>query len=112
MKTNPTELAECLAAQQDASACHLHELEPGDVRISEEAVSVIRSAARKILTRYASVETLARLTVGDAAALFSGRIFWNEKNGKLLMCSQLAEGAVCLPIPKEHWTVRQDGPSQ
>jgi len=112
MKKNDAELADCLAAQQDASACHLHELEAADVRISEEAVSVIRSAAKKILARYASVESLARLTLGDAASLFSKRIFWNEENGKLLMCSQLAEGSVCLPIPPEHWSVRDDRPSQ
>jgi len=101
-------LAQCLAAQQDAASCHLHEIEAEDVSISEEAISVIRDAAKKILARYVPMENLSTLTLGDAVSLFSTRVFWNEENGKLLMCSQLADGSLCLPIPEGHWRVREN----
>lgn len=108
MNDNQSTLVQCLAAQQNTARWRLHEIEAEDVSISEEAISVIRDAARKILARYVPVENLSSLTLGDAVALFSTRVFWNEENGKLLMCSQLADGSLCLPIPEGHWRVREN----
>lgn len=86
-----------------------HRVAMGDIAISESALVALRTAGKKILSRHVPADNLRTLTMGDAVALMSRHMFWNENSGKLMVCAHLGGTNYCLPIPPEHWTIRQDG---
>jgi hypothetical protein len=109
MSLSADELKQTLSAHHIAEAERLHEIASEDVSISIEAMEAIKHAAIEILARFMPCDRLGGLSMPDIMQLFAEKLFWNEQTGGLLMCSELGDGAVCLPIPKEHWIVSHKG---
>ncbi|MBF0480915.1 MAG: hypothetical protein HQK81_04255 [Desulfovibrionaceae bacterium] len=109
MSLSADELKQTLSEHHVAEAERLHEIATEDVSISIEAVAAIKHAAVDILARFMPGDRLGGMSTADIIQLFAEKLFWNEKTGGLLLCSELGDGAYCLPIPKEHWTVSHKG---
>lgn len=90
----------------------LHDIDYQDVSISSQAVTLIRKAAHAILERHMPGGRTEGLTTREAIALFIDRLFWDSVSGGLVMCMDMADKTFCLPIPKEFWKVRTQGPVQ
>jgi len=109
MSLSADELKKTLSEHQIAEADRLHEIATEDVSISIEAMEAIKQAGAEILARFMPGDRAGNLSLGDIIQLFAEKLFWNEQTGGLLLCSELGDGAVCLPIPKEHWIVSHKG---
>lgn len=84
----------------------LHPLDYEDVCLSVAAMRVIRKAGEDMLARHAPEASHKALSAAKAVALFVDRVFWNERTGDLVLCSDLAPGGLCLPVPKGMWAMR------
>lgn len=91
-------------SQMDDSILHAIDFE--DVALSREGVRLVHRGAKAVLQQFMPAADSDNLTVSQAIALFVDQIFWVEESGGLIMCSELVDRHVCLPIPKTHWTVR------
>lgn len=88
----------------------LHELDFEDVALSQQALTVIHRAAQAMLSRQGILTpTSGKLDPARAIALFVDKVFWDEHNGDLVMCSNMGDRHVCLPIPGRHWSVHLQG---
>lgn len=77
-----------------------------DVTITDQALEAVKNAAREILPRHIPHQELKKLSVADSLSLMSQNLFWEEKSGKLYLCSSLGDEQFCLNIPKGHWEVK------
>lgn len=84
----------------------LHAIDPEDVALSREGAVIVHRGAQAIMRQYMPAADAKRLTRSQAVALFVDRVFWEEHSGGLVMCTDIAERSLCLPIPKKYWTVR------
>jgi len=109
MSLSADELKQSLSEHRVAEADRLHEIATEDVAISIEAMAAIKKAAAEILARFVPGDRIDGLSPSDILQLFAEKLFWNEQTGGLLMCSELGDGAICLPIPREHWIVTHKG---
>jgi hypothetical protein len=109
MSLSADELKKSLSEHRIAEEDRLHEIATEDVSISVEAMAAIKQAAVEILARFMPCDRLGSMSMPDIIQLFAEKLFWNEQTGGLLMCSELGDGAICLPIPKEHWIVSHKG---
>lgn len=85
----------------------LHELDYQDVAITPQGAKLVKRAAQSVIDQYMPAVDSAKITVREAMALFVDHVFWEEKTGGLFMCTDVATRAVCLPLPRSHWTIRQ-----
>ena len=103
------QVLEALGQTQDS----LHELDYEDVALSAAGLALVRRAATTVLRRIGGMaggmaEGMAseELPLSRALALFLDHVFWNEATGGLILCADLSEKSVCLPIPAECWGIR------
>lgn len=87
----------------------LHPLDYEDVSISLPGLKLVRHAARSLMRRHMPGSDPESLTIPQAMALFVDHLFWEEGTGGLVLCMRIAAKAFCLPIPKNHWGLRQSG---
>lgn len=87
----------------------LHVIDFEDVALSSQGAKLVHHGAREVMRQYMPAANSEKLTRAQAAALFVDKVFWEEKSGGLIMCTELADKSLCLPIPKAHWKVREDG---
>lgn len=91
----------------------LHAIDFEDVALSREGASLVHKGAQAVMRQYMPAADSEGLTPAQAVALFVDKIFWEENSGGLIMCTQVGERSLCLPIPSSHWKVRQEfGPVQ
>lgn len=87
----------------------LHQIDYEDVALSKEGVRLVHLGAKAIMRQYMPGANCERLTCAQAVAMFVDLLFWEERSGGLIMCAELPKASLCLPIPRKHWTVRNDG---
>lgn len=87
----------------------LHSIDFEDVALSRQGAKLILHGARAVLRQFMPAADSDGLTMAEAVALFVDKVFWEENSGGLIMCADVAERSLCLPIPKGHWQVRDDG---
>ncbi len=86
----------------------LHVIDFEDVALSREGAKLVHHGARAVMQQYMPAADSGKLTPSQAVALFIDKVFWEENSGGLIMCADLADKSLCLPIPKAHWRVRED----
>ena len=86
---------------------HWHELEMEDVTISSPALEAVKRIAQSILVGRVPQDKLRKVTVGDAVALLTKSLYWDEESGCLYLCSDMDGNTLCLPIPSDHWGVKK-----
>lgn len=84
----------------------LHAIDYEDVALSSEGARIIHFGARAVMRQYMPAVDFEKLTRSQAIALFVDKVFWEENSGGLIMCADMAERSLCLPVPKEHWMVK------
>jgi len=87
----------------------LHAIDPEDVALSGDALRRIIPVARELIRRFMPGVDPERATLAQVMALFADHAFWEERTGGLLLCADLAERSLCLPVPRDHWRVRAEG---
>jgi len=95
------QVLEALGQAQDS----LHELDYEDVAISAAGLALVRQAAALVLRRVSGMAA-EDLPLSRALALFLDHVFWNEATGGLILCADLSDKSVCLPIPKDCWGIK------
>lgn len=98
-----------LAVDNNANETVLHAIDFEDVTLSREGARLILMGARAFLRQFMPSSDPEKLTLAQAVALFVDRVFWEETTGGLIMCTDVAEKSLCLPIPSVHWKVRDEG---
>ncbi len=83
----------------------LHELDYEDVALSAAGLALVRRAAAAVLRRISGMAA-EDLPLSRALALFLDHVFWNEATGGLILCAELSDKSVCLPIPADCWGLR------
>jgi hypothetical protein len=84
-----------------------------DVALSREAARLVLHGAREVLRQFMPGADSDGLTAAQAVALFVDMVFWEEGSGMLIMCADVAARSLCLPIPRDHWKIRDSlGPLQ
>ncbi|MGL1861704.1 MAG: hypothetical protein OCC46_04175 [Pseudodesulfovibrio sp.] len=86
----------------------LHLIDFEDVALSREGAKLVHHGARAVMRQYMPAANSEKLTPSQAVALFVDKVFWEENSGGLIMCTDVAERSLCLPIPKAHWKVKDD----
>ncbi len=86
----------------------LHVIDFEDVALSREGAKLVHHGARAVMQQYMPAADSEGLTPAQAVALFVDKVFWEENSGGLIMCTELSDKSLCLPIPKAHWKVRGD----
>ena len=86
----------------------LHELDFQDVAISTNAVQTLRKAAVAVMQRFMPGSRPEKLTNSQAVAFFIDRVFWDQDTKGLILCADVAERSFCIPIPSEHWHMKDD----
>lgn len=84
----------------------LHAIDFEDIALTIEGVRLVLLGARAVVRRYMPGVDSDRLTRSQAVALFVDRVFWEEHSGGLVLCTDVAERSLCLPIPRRCWSVR------
>ena len=87
----------------------LHAIDFEDVALSREGARLIHLGARAVMRQFMPGADAEKLTPAQAVALFVDKVFWEENSGGLIMCAEVAEKSLCLPIPSAHWKVRDEG---
>ena len=87
----------------------LHAMDFEDVALSGEAARLVLRGARELARRFMPGVDADGLTPSRVMALFVDHVYWEERSGGLLLCADMADRALCLPIPREHWRVRTEG---
>ncbi len=95
------QVLEALGQVQDS----LHELDYEDVALSAAGLQLVRRAAAMVLRRLSGMAA-EDLPPSRALALFLDHVFWNEATGGLILCADLPEKSVCLPIPPGCWGIK------
>ncbi|GEM_PF-1009478 len=85
----------------------MHALDYQDVALTPTGARMVANAAREILSRYMPGCNPDKLTLDQAVAMFVDRVYWIESSGGLVMCSDLDKTSFCLPIPRDHWALRE-----
>lgn len=86
----------------------LHAIDFEDVALSQEGAKLVHHGARAVLRQFMPAANSDGLTMAQAVALFVDKVFWEENSGGLIMCTDVAERSLCLPIPSDHWKVREE----
>ena len=86
----------------------LHVIDYEDVALSREGAKIIHMGARMVMRQYMPAADSDKLTSAQAVALFVDKVFWEENSGGLIMCTDVADRSLCLPIPKVHWKLRDN----
>ncbi|WP_319542585.1 hypothetical protein [uncultured Pseudodesulfovibrio sp.] len=86
----------------------LHAIDYEDVALTHEGARLVQIGAQAVMRQFMPGMDFENLTQAQAVALFVDRLFWEEHSGGLIMCTDVADKSVCLPIPSKHWTVRRD----
>lgn len=103
-EASPT-LVDALAATRRTTPERIHALDQDDVALTREGVECLKKAAQVALTPRMDRESLKNVSLAEALVLFSQHMFWDEGDGRLLLCANLGGEAVCIPIEAGHWTV-------
>lgn len=84
----------------------LHPIDVEDVALTREGVRLVQLGARAVMRQYMPGADADSLTRAQAVALFVDQLYWEEHSGGLVMCADLPDASLCLPIPRKLWTVR------
>lgn len=87
----------------------LHVIDFEDVALTREGFKMLHLGAQAVLHQYLPSVDTDHLTPEEIMRLFLDHVFWEEESGGLIMCTDVAQTSVCLPIPKAHWTVKTNG---
>lgn len=85
----------------------LHLIDFEDVALSREGAKLVHHGARAVMRQFMPAANSDTLTAAQAVALFVDKVFWEENSGGLIMCADVADKSLCLPIPKAHWQIRE-----
>ncbi|CCO25343.1 hypothetical protein [Maridesulfovibrio hydrothermalis] len=86
----------------------LHELDFQDVAISANAVRTLKKAAIAVMQRFMPGSRPETLTNSQAVAFFIDRVFWDQDTKGLVLCADIAQRSFCIPIPSDHWHLKDD----
>jgi len=86
----------------------LHAIDYEDVALTREGARMVQVGAQAVMRQYMPGVDFEKLTQAQAVALFVDKLFWEEHSGGLIMCTDVADKSVCLPIPRKLWTIRRD----
>jgi hypothetical protein len=90
----------------------LHQIDYEDVALSREGARLVHAGAKAVMRQYMPGADFEKLTRAQAVAMFVDQLFWEENSGGLIMCADLPDTSLCLPIPRKHWSVRTGGAVQ
>jgi len=83
----------------------LHELDYEDLALTVEGMRLVRQAAMTVLRRFSRVEE-DQVPLARALALFLDQVFWDERDGGLILCADFPDQSFCLPVPRGLWGLR------
>ena len=87
----------------------LHVIDFEDVALSPTGVQMLQIGAQAILRQHVPTLDADHLTPQQVMHMFIDQVYWEEHTGGLIMCTAVDQTSFCLPIPKDHWTVRTEG---
>ncbi|BCS90063.1 hypothetical protein [Pseudodesulfovibrio sediminis] len=87
----------------------LHAIDFEDVALTREGARLVHLGAKAVMRQYMPAADCDSLTASQAVALFVDKLFWEEHSGGLIMCTDMADKSVCLPIPRRHWGLKDTG---
>lgn len=85
----------------------LHIIDFEDVALSPLGIQMVEHGAKALLRKFMPAVDPDKLTRAQAFAMFVSQVYWEENTGGLIMCTELKNNNLCLPIPSKHWSVRQ-----
>jgi len=101
-------IAQDLSIGNQANEPILHVIDFEDVALSKVGAKLVHHGARVVMRQFMPAGDTEKLTAAQAVALFVDKVYWEENTGGLIMCTDVADKSLCLPIPKAHWKVRGD----
>lgn len=101
-------VSQALSVGNNANDPVLHAIDFEDVALTREGAKIVHLGARAVMRQFMPAADSDKLTPSQAVALFVDKIFWEENSGGLIMCTDVADRSLCLPIPKAHWKVKND----
>ncbi len=96
-------IAEPLSNGTNEHNAVLHAIDFEDVALSAQGARLVHHGAREVMRQYMPASNWSDLSPAQAVALFIDRVFWEERTGGLIMCAEIADRSLCLPIPSAHW---------
>lgn len=97
-----------IAQVMAGESSELHELDFQDVAISSNAIRTLKKAAIAVMQRFMPGSRPETLTNSQAVAFFIDRVFWDQDSKGLILCADVAQRSFCIPIPSEHWHMKDD----
>ncbi|WP_419785202.1 hypothetical protein [Pseudodesulfovibrio sp.] len=102
-------VSESLLTVNSANESTLHAIDPEDVSLSGEGLRRVLPIAREMIRRFMPGMDPEKASMSQIMSLFADQAYWDENSGGLLLCADLADRALCLPVPRKHWRVRVEG---
>jgi len=86
----------------------LHALDYQDVALTREGARFVHKAAKHIMQQFMPGANPDKMTPSQTVYMFVDQVFWDERSGGLILCADMQERAICLPVPKGQWKIRED----
>lgn len=85
----------------------VHEIDFGDIRVSEQVIGYIGQATRELLQRY--VPNLSQLDSrhSDLIGAIDNKAFWLGESGSLVLTVEIVGNRHFFKIPRELWETRR-----
>lgn len=103
----PADAQESVSVSIEGEVTMMHALDYQDIALTITGARMVFSAAREVVSRYMPGADPEKLTVEQAVAMFIDRVYWVESSGGLVMCTDMEDTSFCLPIPSDHWALRE-----
>lgn len=87
----------------------LHVIDFEDVALSKVGFQILHLGGQAVLRQYMPTIDAEHLTPEQVMKMFIDQVYWEENSGGLILCTSMADTSLCLPIPKDHWTVSTEG---
>jgi len=98
-----------LPSDNPANEPILHSIDFEDVDLSPTGLQILQIGGQAAIRHHMPMMNTDNLTPHQVMLMFIDKVFWEEHSGGLIMCSDMVQSSLCLPIPKGHWNVRMDG---
>ncbi|MFW5490590.1 MAG: hypothetical protein ACNI3A_19585 [Desulfovibrio sp.] len=93
-----------LPAELQGRKKQLQRLDVTDISLSSRALAVIRFNVLSFFGTYAPEAVSKDPSPAKSLALLLDRLYFDQETGELIMCADLGQHNLCLPIPQKHWS--------
>jgi len=87
----------------------LHVIDFEDVALSPTGIQILQFGGKAVLRQHMPNVDTGHLSPQQVMHMFIDQVYWEEQTGGLIMCTEVEETSLCLPIPRNHWRVRAQG---